>query len=124
MFTAPQPIRSLPRRHVIICELRNDAIAQRVRPATKIMDNTLDQTTLGTIELLEARLLRIEHILYGGTPPPTQPPSESATTSLAELEHRFNHLVRHFRVYAEILKICMTPPLRSPPTSASHHHLN
>lgn len=77
------------------------------------MDNTLDQTTLGTIELLQARLLRIEHILYGGTPPPTQPPSESATASLAELEHRFNHLVRHVRVYAEILKIC-TRPLSRP----------
>ncbi|KAG7291373.1 hypothetical protein NEMBOFW57_001390 [Staphylotrichum longicolle] len=92
------------------------------------MDNTLDQTTLGTIELLQARLLRIEHILYGGTPPPTQPPSESATSSLAELEHRFNHLVRHVRVYAEILKIYKSHPTlfqspvsssRDPPTQLS-----
>ncbi|SPQ19896.1 2c05ebcb-dcb6-423c-b5a2-22d586ad1e86 [Thermothielavioides terrestris] len=69
------------------------------------MDHSLDQTTLATISLLEARLLRIEHILYGPSTPPTEPPAESATTSLAELEHRFNQLLRHFRVYAEILKI-------------------
>jgi hypothetical protein len=73
------------------------------------MENTLDQTTLATISLLEERLLRIEHILYGPTTPPSQPPQQPATTSLAELEQRFNQLVRHFRVYAEILKICMFP---------------
>lgn len=85
------------------------------------MENTLDQTTLSTISLLEARLLRIEHILYGPTAPPTEPPAESATTSLAELEHRFTQLVRHFRVYAEILKICMPlpPSLRHPESSES-----
>jgi hypothetical protein len=84
------------------------------------MDNTLNQTTLATISLLEERLLRIEHILYGSTTPSAQPPQEPATTSLAELEQRFNQLVRHFRVYAEILKICMlTPPfsLLSPSSS-------
>lgn len=70
------------------------------------MEDTLDKTTLATIELLEARLRRIEHILHGPTTPPSQPPTESATTSLAELEHRFGLLLRHFRVYAEILKIC------------------
>ena len=80
------------------------------------MDNTLDQTTLATISLLEARLLRIEHILYGPTTPPTQAPTESAITSLAELDRRFNQLVRHYRVYAEILKICT--PLTSSPLPA------
>lgn len=69
-------------------------------------DHTLDQTSLATVSLLEARLLRIEHILYGPSAPPTEPPAESATTSLAELERRFSQLLRHFRVYAEILKIC------------------
>jgi hypothetical protein len=80
------------------------------------MDNTLDQTTLATISLLEARLLRIEHILYGPSAPPTEPPAESATTSLAELERRFSQLLRHFRVYSEILKICM-PSLPLPPNT-------
>ena len=79
------------------------------------MDGTLDQTTVGTISLLEARLLRIEHILYGQTPPPADPPAESATASLAELEHRFAQLLRRLRVYAEILKICMPPSIRCPP---------
>lgn len=84
------------------------------------MENELDQTTLATISLLESRLLRIEHMLYGPTTSPTQPPSESATTSLAELEHRFNKLVRHFGVYAEILKICThaSPP---PPSQLPLH---
>ena len=82
------------------------------------MDDTLDQTTIGTISLLEARLLRIEHILYGQTPPPADPPAESATASLAELEHRFAQLLRRSRVYGEILKICMSPfnpPPAAPP---------
>ncbi|KAK4041479.1 hypothetical protein C8A01DRAFT_34434 [Parachaetomium inaequale] len=90
------------------------------------MDNTLDQTTLGTISLLEARLRRIEHILYGPATPPTQPPQESATTSLAELEHRFTQLLRHFRVYAEILKIYKSHPslFQSPSTTTAIPPLN
>ncbi|KAK4227395.1 hypothetical protein QBC38DRAFT_443804 [Podospora fimiseda] len=92
------------------------------------MEETLDKTSLATIELLEARLLRIEHILYGPTAPPSQPPADSAITSLAELEHRFNILIRHFRVYAEILKIYFfhaqpsdpaTPYSNTPATSLS-----
>ncbi|KAK4157419.1 hypothetical protein C8A00DRAFT_40256 [Chaetomidium leptoderma] len=83
------------------------------------MDSTLDQTTLATISLLEARLLRIEHVLYGPSTPPSQPPSESATTSLAELEHRFTQLLRHFRVYAEILKIYKSHPTLFQPPSTS-----
>ncbi len=83
------------------------------------MDGTLDQTTVGTISLLEARLLRIEHILYGQTPPPADPPAESATASLAELEHRFAQLLRRLRVYAEILKICMRPFNSLSPTPPS-----
>ncbi|KAK0612486.1 hypothetical protein B0T17DRAFT_593439 [Bombardia bombarda] len=91
-----------------------------------MIDDTLDKTTLATISLLEARLLRIEHILYGSCTPPSQAPAESATTSLAELERRFALLTRHFRVYAEILKIYQThpslfqpPPPSTPPTDLS-----
>ncbi|KAH6855456.1 hypothetical protein B0I37DRAFT_411452 [Chaetomium sp. MPI-CAGE-AT-0009] len=85
-----------------------------------IMDNTLDETTLATISLLEGRLRRIEHILYGSTTPPTEPPQESATSSLAELDRRFNQLLHHFRVYAEILKIYKSyPTLFQPPTTAA-----
>lgn len=67
--------------------------------------SSLDKTSLATISLLESRLRRIEHILYGPSDPPTQAPSSSATASLAQLEHRFNLLIRRFRVYAELLKI-------------------
>ncbi|KAK4186352.1 hypothetical protein QBC35DRAFT_387495 [Podospora australis] len=82
------------------------------------MEDTLDTTTLATIELLEARLRRIEHILHGPSTPPIQPPAEPATTSLAELDHRFNLLLRHFRVYAEILKIYKyQPSFFQPPSS-------
>ncbi|KAL2173922.1 uncharacterized protein P884DRAFT_317057 [Thermothelomyces heterothallicus CBS 202.75] len=84
------------------------------------MDNTPDQTTLATISLLEGRLRRIEHILYGPTTPPTQPPQQSAVASLVDLEHRFNQLVRHFRVYADILKIYKShPSLFQPPSTAT-----
>jgi hypothetical protein len=79
------------------------------------MENELDQTTIATISLLEARLRRIEHILYGPTTPPTEPPEESAIASIAELERRFNQLLHHFRVYSEILKICMTTDSDAPP---------
>ncbi|KAL2022948.1 hypothetical protein VTK56DRAFT_4163 [Thermocarpiscus australiensis] len=83
------------------------------------MDDPLDQTTLATISLLEARLLRIEHILYGSATPPAQPPAESATSSLAQLERRFANLLRHVRVYAEILKIYKAHPTLFQPPSPS-----
>lgn len=72
------------------------------------MDNqSLDKTTLTTISLLEARLLRVEQVLYGTTSTPTPPPSsDSALESMADLERRFSTLVSRFRVYADILKLC------------------
>ncbi|EAQ90157.1 hypothetical protein CHGG_06776 [Chaetomium globosum CBS 148.51] len=73
------------------------------------MENNLDQTTLDTISLLEARLRRIEHILYGPTTAPTEPPQESAITSLAELERRFNQLLHRFHK--------SHPTLFQPPTA-------
>lgn len=82
------------------------------------MDETLDKTSLGTISLLEARLLRIETILYGPSHTPAQPPAESVSTSLVDLEHRFAALVRRFRIYAEILKIYNAHPSLFQPASA------
>lgn len=74
------------------------------------MDNkSLDQTSLTTISLLEARLMRIEHLLYGTSAPSTssqQKTSSSAVTSLVELERRFATLLSRFRVYTDILKLC------------------
>lgn len=71
------------------------------------MADTLDNTTLSTISLLESRLLRIEQILYGQSDAPqTIAPEESASVALAELERRYGLLLRHFRVYSELVKIC------------------
>jgi hypothetical protein len=73
------------------------------------MDESLDKTTLATISLLETRLLRVEHLLYGpSTPSPstTVPAGESALDSLADLERRYAALLSRVRVYAELIKIC------------------
>lgn len=70
------------------------------------MDNPLDQTTLATISLLESRLLRIEHLLYG--PTASHPPvhQDSAAHKMKDMERRFSMIVSRFRVYSELLKIC------------------
>ncbi|KAK3364581.1 hypothetical protein B0T25DRAFT_69546 [Lasiosphaeria hispida] len=84
------------------------------------MEDTLDKTTLATISLLEARVLRIEHILYGPYSPPGEPPRDSATSDLADLEHRFAVLTHHVKVYSDILKIYKThPALFQPPAANS-----
>ncbi|KAF3768862.1 hypothetical protein M406DRAFT_29250, partial [Cryphonectria parasitica EP155] len=86
------------------------------------MDNqTLDKTTLTTISLLEARLLRIEQLLYGTTSAlPSHTPSESALSSLGDLERRFSTLISRFRVYADILKLYRAhPTFFSPPPDPS-----
>ncbi|KAK0654981.1 hypothetical protein B0T16DRAFT_315236 [Cercophora newfieldiana] len=84
------------------------------------MDQTLDKTSLATISLLEARLLRVENIIYGISDAPSQPPAQSVSTSLADLERRFANLVRRTRIYAEILKIYNThPSLFQPPSPDS-----
>ncbi|KHO00266.1 uncharacterized protein MAM_02189 [Metarhizium album ARSEF 1941] len=75
------------------------------------MDNTLDRTTLATIDLLESRLLRIEHLLYGhaaAVPPIYQ--EDSAAQKLKDMERRFSMVVSHFRVYGELLKIYKSNP--------------
>lgn len=72
------------------------------------MDDPLDKTTLATISLLESRLLRIEHLLYGTTASPTSSLShhDAALEKMDILERRFNNMVAQIRVYAELLKIC------------------
>ncbi|KAI1779197.1 hypothetical protein F4818DRAFT_403618 [Hypoxylon cercidicola] len=77
------------------------------------MDSTLDNTTLSTISLLEARLLRIEHLLYGHT---VQQPKVPAIRSMQELERRFATLLQRVRVYAELLRLYKSQPtLFQPP---------
>lgn len=89
---------------------------QHAVPTRRTMEEqSLDRTTLATISLLEARLLRIEQILHGSTSVSTsRPVGDSATESLTDLERRFATLISRFRVYADILKLCMSlvhPPL-------------
>lgn len=71
------------------------------------MDNPLDQTTLSTISLLEARLLRIEHLLHGPSASHEPGKHEPASRKMEELERRLASVVSQFRVYGELLKICM-----------------
>ncbi|TPX11061.1 uncharacterized protein E0L32_007922 [Thyridium curvatum] len=90
------------------------------------LDQTLDKTSLATIDLLESRLHRIEHLLYGASAPPAQPSNTSAADSLAELEHRFTSLLSRLKAYAELLKIYQkhpsffqTPSPSEPPSQLS-----
>ncbi|KAI1198259.1 hypothetical protein F5X97DRAFT_152537 [Nemania serpens] len=80
------------------------------------MESTIDDTTLSTISLLEGRLLRVEHLLYGNSPPQS---TASATRGLQDLEHRFSKLLQHIRVYGELLKLYKSNPtlFQSPPAS-------
>lgn len=79
------------------------------------MDDSLDQTTLSTIGLLEARLLRLEHIIYGPSGAPDAPLRTSAVGSLHELERRFANLLAKTRVYNDLLTICNCPQLTESP---------
>ncbi|RYP67432.1 hypothetical protein DL769_005764 [Monosporascus sp. CRB-8-3] len=78
------------------------------------MESEIDNTTLSTLSLLEARLLRIEHLLYGHA---VRQPKTPAFKSMSNLEHRFARLLQGVRVYAELLKIYKSHPdlFQAPP---------
>ncbi|KAI1263455.1 hypothetical protein F5Y18DRAFT_129210 [Xylariaceae sp. FL1019] len=80
------------------------------------MESTIDDTTITTISLLEARIMRIEHLLYGYARPQ---PKTSAIRSVHELENRFFKLLQHVRAYGELLKLYKSHPtvFRSPAAS-------
>ena len=84
------------------------------------MNATLDQTTSTTIYLLEDRIRRIEHLLFGPNSPPDtngaadeDKNDEPVTRRLVDLERRFDALVSRVRVYADVLKTCLCFPLFS-----------
>ncbi|KAL7952995.1 hypothetical protein V8C34DRAFT_298107 [Trichoderma compactum] len=85
------------------------------------MDDPLDKTTLATMSLLESRLLRIEHLLYGTTASPfsSQTQHDAALAKMDALERRFSRMVSQIRVYAELLKIYKSNPdlFHAPPPS-------
>ncbi|KZZ98940.1 hypothetical protein AAL_02491 [Moelleriella libera RCEF 2490] len=89
-------------------------------------DNPLDQTTLATISLLESRILRIEHLLYGrpSTHPPVQ--QDSAARRLKDLERKFSLMISNFRVYDELLKTYRSNPdlFHAPGTSVPPSQLS
>lgn len=71
------------------------------------MEDSLDQTSLSTISLLESRLLRIEHLLRGSSSANASGPEDaSALQRMGDLEKRFSMLISRIRVYGELLKIC------------------
>jgi hypothetical protein len=72
-------------------------------------ENTLDETTLSTLSLLESRLLRIEHLLHGYTASTPVANNDSALRRLNQMDRRFATLMSDFRIYGELLKICAWP---------------
>lgn len=74
----------------------------------------MDQTTLSTLDLLESRLLRVEHLLYGQTVSPSLAQDYSAVEKIADLEKRFSTLTSKIRVYGELLRICTMPSISIP----------
>lgn len=91
---------------------------------TAEMDDPLDKTTLATISLLESRLLRIEHLLYGTTASPfsSQNQHDSALDKMDALERRFSRMTSQIRVYAELLKICQFRPVYLMVLFSDHSH--
>ena len=71
------------------------------------MGNSMDETTLSTLNLLESRLLRVEQLLHGQTAVSTPSQTDSAVQRMNEVEQRFATLLQHVRVYEELLRICM-----------------
>jgi chromosome segregation ATPase len=72
------------------------------------MDNTFDKTALETIDLLEARLKRIEYAICGHVNPATISSDENASKRLAELEHSLHTLASKSKVIQELLKLRMS----------------
>ncbi|KAK7983565.1 NADH-quinone oxidoreductase [Apiospora arundinis] len=81
---------------------------------------SMDDTTLETLSYLEARLLRIEYVLYGHTAPSAKAP---AITSLHQLEHRFATLLQRVSTYKDLLRIfcCQTKRTRTSSTRPAQH---
>jgi hypothetical protein len=69
------------------------------------MDNTLDKTASVTIDLLEARLKRIEYAVCGHVDGATISSEENATKRLADLEHFLHQLALKSRVVQDLLRL-------------------
>ena len=71
------------------------------------MDNTFDKTALETIDLLEARLKRIEYAVCGHVDEATISNGEenNAAKRLGELEHSLHQLAMRSRVVQDLLQL-------------------
>ncbi|KAF4993818.1 hypothetical protein FGRMN_6217 [Fusarium graminum] len=74
------------------------------------MATNMDETTLSTLDLLESRLLRIEHLLYGQSQSPSLVQDRSAVDQLGQLERRFSTLLSNIHVYHRLMKIYRAHP--------------
>jgi len=70
------------------------------------MDNTFDKTAIETIDLLEARLRRIEYAVSGKTDEATISGTKpSAVKRLADLEYSLHQLASKSRVIQDLLRL-------------------
>lgn len=69
------------------------------------MESLSDSPFSSTIRLLEARLARIEHLLFGATTP--EQPAETAIDGVEALERRFQALLMQVKVYGELMRLCV-----------------
>jgi hypothetical protein len=74
------------------------------------MENTFDKTAVETIDLLEARLRRIEYVVCGQVDEPTLTDSKkSAAQRLAAIEYSLHHLASKSRVVQDLLRLRKFP---------------
>ena len=69
------------------------------------MENTFDKTALETIDLLQARLKRIEYAVYGQATKVVDSNNENATKRLGHLEHSLHQLASRSRVIQDLLRL-------------------
>jgi hypothetical protein len=69
------------------------------------MENTFDKTAIETIDLLEARLRRIEYAVCGQVHESALSSNKSATQRLAALEHSLHQLASKSRVVQDLLRL-------------------
>jgi len=70
------------------------------------MESTIDRTASDTIDLLEARLQRIQYVIFGqGTHDAVNNNKRSASVRLRELEHALNQLISNSRVMQDLVKL-------------------
>lgn len=73
------------------------------------MESSSNQIASDTIELLEARLRRIEYVLFGQQEIAVSEDKRSASRRLQDLENALSQLVTKSRVMQDLLKLRKHP---------------